>query len=38
MAKAIREIYGETLAELGNTMENLVVLDADVAGSLQFVY
>lgn len=33
MAKAIREIYGETLAELGNTMENLVVLDADVAGS-----
>ena len=33
MAKAIREIYGETLAALGNTMENLVVLDADVAGS-----
>ena len=33
MAKAIREIYGETLAELGNTMKNLVVLDADVAGS-----
>lgn len=33
MAKAIREIYGETLAELGKTMENLVVLDADVAGS-----
>ena len=33
MAKAIREIYGETLAKLGNTMENLVVLDADVAGS-----
>lgn len=33
MAKAIREIYGETLASLGNTMENLVVLDADVAGS-----
>ncbi len=33
MAKAIREIYGETLAELGDAMENLVVLDADVAGS-----
>ncbi len=33
MAKAIREIYGETLAELGNSMPNLVVLDADVAGS-----
>ncbi len=33
MAKAIREIYGETLAELGNSMQNLVVLDADVAGS-----
>lgn len=33
MAKAIREIYGETLAKLGDTMENLVVLDADVAGS-----
>lgn len=33
MAKAIREIYGETLAKLGNSMENLVVLDADVAGS-----
>lgn len=33
MAKAIREIYGETLAKLGSTMGNLVVLDADVAGS-----
>lgn len=33
MAKAIREIYGETLAALGSTIENLVVLDADVAGS-----
>ena len=33
MAKAIREIYGETLAKLGDSMENLVVLDADVAGS-----
>lgn len=33
MAKAIREIYGETLAELGKIMDNLVVLDADVAGS-----
>lgn len=33
MAKAIREIYGETLANLGDSMENLVVLDADVAGS-----
>lgn len=37
MAKAIREIYGETLAELGNTMENLVVLDADVAGSTKSI-
>ncbi len=33
MAKAIREVYGETLAALGNSMQNLVVLDADVAGS-----
>lgn len=33
MAKAIREVYGEALAKLGDSMENLVVLDADVAGS-----
>ena len=33
MGKAIREIYGETLAAFGDTMPNLVVLDADVAGS-----
>lgn len=33
MPKAIRDIYGETLAELGGRMENIVVLDADVSGS-----
>lgn len=29
--KATRESYGETIAELGNTNENIVVLDADLA-------
>ena len=33
MAKAIREVYGEALAELGNSNENIVVLDADLSGS-----
>ena len=33
MAKAIREVYGETLAELGEQCENIVVLDADLSGS-----
>lgn len=33
MAKTIRDVYGETLAELGMENENLVVLDADVSGS-----
>lgn len=33
MPKAIREVYGEALAELGNTNENIVVLDADLSGS-----
>ena len=28
---ATRQSYGETLVELGNTMDNLVVLDADLA-------
>ena len=30
---ATRESYGKTLAELGNEIENLVVLDADLAGA-----
>ncbi len=33
MSKAIREVYGAALAELGNTNENIVVLDADLSGS-----
>jgi len=33
MGKAIREVYGETLAELGAENENIVVLDADLSGS-----
>ena len=33
MAKAIREVYGTVLAELGNDNENIVVLDADISGS-----
>ena len=33
MAKAIRDIYGETLAELGAEMQDIVVLDADLSGS-----
>jgi transketolase len=33
MAKAIREVYGEVLAELGNENRDIVVLDADLSGS-----
>lgn len=33
MPKAIREVYGTALAELGDTNENIVVLDADLSGS-----
>ena len=33
MSKAIREIYGEALSEMGDYNQNLVVLDADVSGS-----
>lgn len=33
MAKAIRDVYGETLKKYGATNENIVVLDADVSGS-----
>lgn len=33
MSKTIRDIYGETLAALGDTYPDLVVLDADVSGS-----
>lgn len=35
MAKAIRVVYGEKLAEMGKTHQNLVVLDADVSSSTQ---
>lgn len=31
--KAIREVYGETLANLGRVNKNIVVLDADVSSS-----
>ena len=33
MAKAIREVYGEVLAELGSENKDIVVLDADLSGS-----
>ncbi len=33
MAKAIREVYGEALANLADSMESIVVLDADLSGS-----
>jgi len=33
MAKAIREVYGTVLAELGEKNKNIVVLDADLSGS-----
>ena len=33
MGKAIRDVYGEVLAELGAENENIVVLDADLSGS-----
>ena len=33
MPKAIREVYGTALAELGDTNENIVVFDADLSGS-----
>ncbi len=33
MGKAIREVYGNRLCELGATHGNIVVLDADVSGS-----
>ena len=35
MAKAIRQVYGETLAALGGEHPELVVLDADVSSSTQ---
>lgn len=35
MAKAIRQVYGETLAALGAQYPELVVLDADVSSSTQ---
>ena len=33
MAKAIREVYGTVLKELGETNPDIVVLDADLSGS-----
>ncbi len=33
MGKAIRDVYGETLAELGAVNRDIVVLDADLSGS-----
>lgn len=33
MAKAIREVYGSVLAELGETNQDIVALDADLSGS-----
>ena len=36
MSKAIREVYGTVLKELGETNENIVVLDADLAAIPHF--
>lgn len=33
MPKSIREVYGSVLAELGDSNESIVVLDADLSGS-----
>ena len=33
MSKAIRDVYGEVLAELGSENRDIVVLDADLSGS-----
>lgn len=33
MAKAVREVYGETLVELAGSNRDIIVLDADLAGS-----
>lgn len=38
MPKQIREVYGSVLAELGETNENIVVLDADLSGSTRAQY
>lgn len=38
MAKSIRQVYGETLAALGDSHPELVVLDADVSSSTQTKY
>ena len=35
MAKAIREVYGSVLAELGEKNKDIVVLDADLSGSIK---
>ena len=35
MSQSIREVYGRTLASLGDTCPDLVVLDADVSSSTQ---
>ena len=35
--KAMRQVYGETLVELGKTYPNLVVFDADVANSTRTI-
>lgn len=37
VGKAMRQVYGETLLELGKTYPNLVVFDADVANSTRTV-
>ena len=37
MAKATREAYGETIAQLVKENPKIVVLDADLAGSTQSI-
>ena len=37
MAKAIREVYGETIKKYGELNKDIVVLDADVSGSTKSI-
>lgn len=36
--KALREVFGESLAELGSKMPNIVVLDADLSSATRSIY
>lgn len=38
MPESIREVYGKTLAEIGDSDENVVVFDADLSGSTKTAF